>query len=272
MPAPFPGMNPYLEDPDIFPNLHDKLIVYMEEFIQPQLPKAYYAKASQRVWLEYAEGSRVPDVSVLRARRPDTRQEQGGTAIADSPVKITAPYIPWDEFHESYLEVYSKHHGEARLITAIEVLGPTNKAPGEQARGAYGEKQMEILGSAVNLVEIDLLRGGRHTTAVPHKELLDRCGNIDYHVCVHHFDQPKDFFIYPIQLPEKLPKVAIPLLPGDPSVQVDLQAILDLCYDRGPYRREINYSDDPPSPTLSPERLAWVKSLLASQRTGSESG
>ena len=59
MPSPFPGMDPYLEDPNIFPNLHDKLIMYMEEFIQPQLPEAYYAKASQRVWLEYAEGSRI---------------------------------------------------------------------------------------------------------------------------------------------------------------------------------------------------------------------
>ena len=28
MPSPFPGMDPYLENPEIFPDLHDSLITY----------------------------------------------------------------------------------------------------------------------------------------------------------------------------------------------------------------------------------------------------
>ena len=55
MPSPFPGMDPYLEDPDVFPNLHDKFIVYLEEFLQPQLPERYYAKTAQRTWVEDTE-------------------------------------------------------------------------------------------------------------------------------------------------------------------------------------------------------------------------
>jgi hypothetical protein len=116
------------------------------------------------------------------------------------------------------------------------------------------------------LLEIDLLRMGSHTTAVPQSDFLKRFGPIDYHICAHYFDQPDDFFIYPIQLPNKLPKVTIPLLPGDRPVEIELQPLLDQCYDRGPYRREINYSKDPPSPALSPERLAWVKSVLAARQ------
>jgi hypothetical protein len=267
MPSPFPGMDPYLEHPNVFPNLHDKLIVHMEEAIQPLLPEPYYAKGAQRVWLEYVEGSRVPDVSVLRTNRPASHptNDGGGVAIAEMPVKITAPYIPWDEFHETFLEIYSKEDGQPRLVTAIEVLSPINKSPGQQARGAYREKQGQMRTSKVHLVEIDLLRAGTHTTAVPLKDLVKRCGNVDYHVCVHCFDQPDDFFIYPIQLPDKLPKVSIPLLPGDHPVEVDLQSILDVCYDRGPYRREVNYAKDPPPPALSPERLAWVKDVLAAK-------
>jgi hypothetical protein len=265
MPSPFPGMDPYLEHPNVFPNLHDKLIVHLEEAIQPQLPEPYYAKGAQRVWLEYVEGSRYPDVTVLRANQPASRppSDDGGVAIAEIPVKITAPYIPWDEFRETFLEVYSKVDGQPRLVTAIEVLSPINKSPGQQARGAYREKQGEVLRSKVHLIEIDLLRAGSPTTAVPYKDLVQRCGAVDYHVSVHYFDQPDDFFIYPIQLPDRLPKISIPLLPGDGPVDVDLQAIFDRCYDRGPYRREVNYAKDPPPPALSSERLAWVKTVLA---------
>ncbi|MEX2175763.1 MAG: DUF4058 family protein [Pirellulaceae bacterium] len=268
MPSPFPGMDPYLEHPNVFPNLHDKLIVYMEEFIQPQLPEPYYAKGSQRVWLEFVEGSRVPDVSVLRTSHPTGRPpiDDGGVAVAEMPIRITAPYAAWDEFRETFLEIYSKGEGEPRLVTAIEVLSPINKSPGQQARAAYREKQGEMLGAEVHLVEIDLLRAGTHTTAVPLKDIVLRCGPVDYHVCVHCFDQPDDFFVYPIQLADKLPKVSIPLLPGDRPVEVDLQAIFERCYERGPYRREVNYSKDPPPPALAPERLAWVKGVLAAPK------
>src|SRR5438552_2370384 len=131
MPSPFPGMDPYLEHQNIFPNLHDRLIVYLEDAIQPQLPESYYAKGSQRIWLEYLEETRIPDVSVLmsvRSGSPPTK-DHGGLAIAEIPVKITAPYVPWDEFRETFLEIYSKAEGEPRLVTSIEVLSPINKSP-----------------------------------------------------------------------------------------------------------------------------------------------
>ena len=42
-------------------------------------------------------------------------------------------------------------------------MGPS----GEPGRGLYLRKQREILESDVNLIEIDLLRAGMHTAAVP---------------------------------------------------------------------------------------------------------
>jgi hypothetical protein len=261
-------MDPYLESATAFPGFHDQLITHLAEAIQALLPEPYYAKGNRRVWLEYSDGTRIPDVSVFQSgqRSSQSSKQDFGIVVAELPVRITAPYIPWDEFRETYLEIYATQDGEPRLVTAIEVLSPINKSPGQQARSAYREKQAELMGSQVSTVEIDLLRAGTHTTAVPQKELVKRCGPIDYHVCVHCFDQPDDFFIYPIQLPDKLPKVSIPLLPGDRPVEIDLQAIFDRCYDRGPYRREINYSKEPPPPALSPERLAWVQERLAANK------
>jgi hypothetical protein len=45
MPSPFPGMDPYLENPDWFPGLHDNLIVFMSR--DPIVPRL---KPDQAKW------------------------------------------------------------------------------------------------------------------------------------------------------------------------------------------------------------------------------
>ena len=273
MPSPFPGMDPYLEDPDVFPGLHDQLIVHLAEYLQARMPEPYFAKPAQRTWIEWVERPRVPDVSVLIAtsKQVGSTRDTGGVAvadIADNPVTITVEDLAWDERRETLVEVYSNKDGRKRLVTSIEILSPSNKTRGDDAHETYQRKQREILSAEVNLVEIDLLRQGEHVTAVPKDLLFERCGVIDYHVCIHRFDRYRDFDVYAVQLPERLPQIAIPLLAADPTVAVDLQEILDHCYDAGPYRREVDYSVPPPRPALSPERLAWVKRVLAETSTG----
>jgi hypothetical protein len=272
MPSPFPGMDPYLEDPDVFPNLHDKFIVYLEEFLQPCLPEPYYAKTAQRAWIESADKDRYPDMSVLIGAPGDrgSLRDTGGVATIPTsrarPLTIAVDDLPWDEYRETFLEIYTKISGSARLVTAIEVLSPINKAPGAEARGMYLKKQHELLNANVNLIEIDLLRRGAHTTAVPKRELVARYGQFDYHVCTHCFDRRMEYDVFPFELPEKLPVIQIPLLPEDGRVDVDLQAVFNRCYETGAYPREVNYASEPPPPALSPERLAWVKSVLATRQ------
>src|SRR4051794_31039689 len=43
MPSPFPGMDPYLEDPRIFAGLHGRLITYLAEALEAVLPRRYVA-------------------------------------------------------------------------------------------------------------------------------------------------------------------------------------------------------------------------------------
>lgn len=110
-----------------------------------------------------------------------------------------------------------------RLVTAIEVLSHSNKAPGEHGRALYVRKQQKLLRTKTNLVEIDLLRSGAHSTAVSLDRLRAKAGAYDYHVCMHRFDNLEDHFVYPIGLAERLPDVAIPLLPEDADVKLNLQ-------------------------------------------------
>jgi len=170
-------------------------------------------------------------------------------------------HVPHDEIVEPLVEIYMGRGSDRRQVTAIEVLSPTNKTLGEQGRELYLRKQQEILCTKVHLVEIDLLRGGRHTTAVPLDRLSAATGPLDYHVSIHHFDNLEDYFVYPVQLTEPLPTISIPLLPGDPPVPLDLQAVFPRTYDAGPYRREIDYREAPPAPPLREEHAAWATEL-----------
>jgi hypothetical protein len=103
-------------------------------------------------------------------------------------------------------------------------------------------------------VEIDLLRGGEHATAVPLDDARAACENFDYHVSVHRFDDLETFFVYPIRLEDCLPTTAVPLLPGDAPVPLDLQAVFDRCYGAGPQclrGRLRRRSPDPTPATLA---------------------
>jgi hypothetical protein len=90
-----------------------------------------------------------------------------------------------------------------------------------------------------------------------------RAGPFDYHVCLHRFDNWEDFFVYPVRLADRLPEVAIGLLPGDGDVAVDLQDVFQRSYDAGPYRRRIRYRQTEPVPPLEPEARQWAARLLA---------
>lgn len=269
MPSPFPGMDPYLESPDWFPCLHDSLIIGLLGAVQSRLPKPYYAQTTQRVWLEVSRRLVEPDVDVIRPGwRPSRRDEDhGGVAVAeevelDEPVAIGVETIEHDPYVEPLIEIRRRSGSEIRLVTSIEVLSPANKTLGNPGRDSYLAKRREVLASQAHLVEIDLLRGGQHVTAVPRDLAIARAGAFDYHVCVHRYDRPNVFFVYPIRLERRLPGIAIPLLPGDPDVRVPLQPILDTAYDIGPYRRGINYGEDPIVPPLRAEQLEWVKARL----------
>ena len=263
MPSPFPGMDPYLEQTAVFPGLHDRLIAYLSESLQSRLPEPYYAEISDRVWFEVSSRAIGPDVNVLKrdddgSVRPENGERSRGTALRSRPVVVTVPH---DEYREPVLQIFAQMEGE-RLVTTIEVLSLSNKTSGSQGRELYLRKQREILSSQTHLVEIDLLRSGEHTTAVPQDLALKKAGSFDYHVCVHHYDKFEDFLVYPVRLDQRLPEIALPLRPEDAPLSVDLQDVFDRAYDAGPYRRRIGYRRSSPTPPLRPADEEWASRLL----------
>src|SRR5262249_55870163 len=159
---------------------------------------------------------------------------------SSEPLVVSVEVVEHGPFQESFIEIRRRRGREVRLVASVEVLSPSNKTPGNPGREQYLNRQSEVLHSEVHLIEVDLLRGGTHTSAVPRDLAEVKAGAFDYHVSIHRFDRPHDFFLYPIRLEQRLPVIAIPLLPGDPDVMLDLQAVFDRAYDAGPYAQEVD--------------------------------
>jgi hypothetical protein len=271
MPSPFPGMDPYLESPDWFPDLHGSLLIFMKGALQRSLPASYYAQSNQRVWLEHTQRHIEPDVEVVQAdRQPRKRNRGGGLALADpegaGPLVVTVETIEHGPFKQSFLEIRRRGRKEIQIVTSIEILSPSNKKIGSPGREKFLEKQRETLASETHLVEIDLLRGGTHALAVSKELITNQAGSFEYMVSIHRFNRPTEFIVYPITLYQRLPQIAIPLSPGDPEVMLDFQDVFNRSYDFGPYHREIEYGKDRIVPRLKPGQAEWVASLLKSQR------
>jgi Protein of unknown function (DUF4058) len=271
MPSLFPGMDPYLESPDWFPDLHGSLIILMKGTLQSSLPGSYYALSSQRVWLERTQRHIEPDVEVVQsARRPRKGTRGGGLALAEpeaaGPLVVTVETVEHGPFKQSFLEIRRRSRKEIQIVTSIEILSPSNKKIGSPGREKFLEKQRETLASETHLVEIDLLRGGAHALAVSKELITAQAGSFEYMVSIHRFNRPKEFLVYPITLRQRLPQIAIPLSPGDPDVTLDLQDVFDRSYDFGPYHREIEYGKDRIVPRLKPDQAEWAANLLKPRR------
>ena len=263
MPSPFPGMDPWLESTRYFGDLHDSFIYGLQQAIQPQLPEFYVARKTIRVILEAPERRAGPDVYIARTGAVEATDEfpAAATIGETGPHVVTADMPELEEIEERYLDIYKIEGKELRLVTSIEVLSPTNKGIVGSGREEYLRKQRDVIKSRVNLIEIDLLRGGRHTTAVP-EEKIKEFDRFDYHVSLWYAGQPDRYFVYPFDLTDPLPEIAIPLEQGDPTLTVALQPIMSAGYEVGAFDRQIDYANDDPDPPLTDDQKEWADAIL----------
>ena len=258
MPSPFPGMDPYLEDPEIWPDVHHALITAVRADLQARLPSRYRARIDVRLVIQEPEPyAYLPDVTVSEVSEPEahyaTMADPGTGITADEPVTVVASGEP---IRQGFIEIRFSRGGE--VVTVIEILSPSNEGRGH-GRKEYLQKQQDLLESDIHLIEIDLLRGGEHTIAAPPYSLRDLTG--DYWGCVHRAENGPEFEIYAAPIRQRLPRIKVPLRAPDPDVVLDLPAAFSRCYDEARYEREIDYAADPAVP-LRPEDREWASALL----------
>jgi len=250
MPSPFPGMDPHLEHPDLWPDVHNRLIAALGDDLSLILRPRYYVALEERTYLEEpGELAFIgrPDLTVVRRSGPS----ESGPESRRTPAVVEVELPMAEPVRETYLEVRSVPAGE--VVTVIELLSPGNKRS-ETGRRVYLEKREVILSTRTSLVEIDLLRGGEPMPTLGPPVVSD------YAVLVSrpHRRPKADLITFGVRDP--IPTFPLPLRKGEEEPMVDLGRVLHALYDRASYDLRIDYRRET-VPPLSPADAEWASGL-----------
>lgn len=254
---PFPGINPWMEQH--WPDVHTRLLTGLADQLAERLPEDLAARTEEALVIERDGEERVlrADIAVMERWRQGEPPVWAPAADAGTPAAMAEPVLVTVQPEtQRWLEI---RHRDGRLVTAIEILSPTNKRRGA-GRDAYLERQSAYLASPASLAEIDLLRGGQDATRIPRRSLGARAAGDVSLVCVTRARAPWRAEVYTFPLRQPLPPFRIPLREQDADVVVELQPLLERCYRTGRYW-QLDYSR-PPEPSLSPEDAAWAGECL----------
>ncbi len=198
-------MNPYLEDPALWPLFHQQLITSLYQILLPGLVDRYRSRL-------------VP------------RQYTSEMPLFTSVVR--------EEHREETIEI--RHRSDGRLITLIDMVSPANKTT-ESGRQAYLQRHRAARAENANVTEIDLVLQGKPLFEYSQEELPDR----DYAVIVTCATQPNRHEFYPCALEKRLPKFRLPMAGDDRDTIVDLHTTFLRSFEQGGFSERIDYARDP---------------------------
>jgi hypothetical protein len=245
-------MDPYLEHPVLWPDVHNRLIAAIADELTPKVAPRYYIGLERRTYVL------KPDDLVLIGR-PDIAvvSHQPLSQPASLPLAQTGIFeveVPMnDEVSENFLEVREVATG--KLITILELLSPANKLH-DEGREQYQRKRGQIFLAQTNLVEVDLLRAGEPMPVV------GQAVKGDYRILVSRGWERPRAQLYPFGVRQPIPVFPLPLLRQDETPEIDMGEILHALYDRARFDLRLDYTG-PAVPPLSAEDSAWATVLIA---------
>lgn len=111
MPSPFPGFDPYLENPDFWPEVHSRLIVALADSLVPQVRPKY----------EIAIAKLTPMSEKIKQHYLEVRDRSSGLVV--TVVEILSPVNKRPgEGRESYLQKRQRILGSLTNLIEIDLL------------------------------------------------------------------------------------------------------------------------------------------------------
>lgn len=260
--SPFPGMDPYLEAPTIWPDVHTSLMSIVRERLTPLLAPKYLAELETQVVIDRMDDDPqviLPDVSVTTPDVPAGAPSAVAVAVP-APVRVRVPL----DVPTRLVSIHIRQRENAPLVAVIELLSPVNKRRGK-GRDEYLAKRRTLLTSPVHLIEIDLLR------SYPRMPFDDPLPPAHYIVMVCKAAERPNSSVWPISVRQPLPTIPIPLLPPDLPVLLDIGQALRTAYERARYDLRVDYRK-PPVPPLSLVDAAWAEALIGTPRGAAPQG
>lgn len=259
-------MDPYLEHPALWPDVHNRLIAALSDALSPQVAPKYFVRLERRAYVLKPDDVSVflgrPDASVISAKpSARLREAAAGYATIAEPLEVDVDVPLSEQVNETHLEIYEAT--TRQLVTVLEVMSPVNKQS-KDGRDQYLEKRRQVLLTRTHLVELDLLRAGEPMPVIgsPIKA--------SYRILISRSNRRPRARLIAFDLPQRLPSFTVPLLPNDPEPQLDLSAIVHDVYERARYDLEIDYSR-PPIPPLTRAQADWARSQIKRSQKAAQS-
>jgi hypothetical protein len=251
-------MDPYIEVMGLWEGFHAPLVTNCSQILNGNLPDGYVAQIETRVTMltvDLPREPRVPDVLIAREPgAPEFLSASAGQAAGVVTIEpITIPLAIGEvEIRERWIEI--KSLPELELVTVIEILSPTNKSG--DGRNEYLRKRAALIDRPVNLVEIDLLLGGRPAPLgkplPPHH----------YYAIVARSTSRPDAQVYTWTIRHSLPSLPIPLRSPDADVMLDLGEAFELTYRLGRFGRIVRHGSPlPDGSLLSSADREWAEAI-----------
>jgi hypothetical protein len=233
MRSPFPGMDPFLESPEIWPGLQHCLAVEIATVLNQQATPPYFADPVAKTVKHEIE---------MEVYTEDGTQEtlrfQGHSKLWSVHLYVIATKEP---------------------VTSIQILGPYDKRK-DQGLSNYRRKRTNLLKSTAHFIEIDLLREGQRPGCQKNESLLDT----DYVFTLSRYEvgKQRDIEVVQVALCDPLPKLTVPLHHIHGEVQLDMGAVIHTIYQNMCYGWRIDYQQPVPPPKLRPPMAEWIRQHL----------
>lgn len=223
MPSPFPGMDPFLEEPKLWAAYHHQLVAALYQLLLPGLVDRYRARIG-------------------------ARQYRSELALFTSIIR--------EDHTEEFIEIRSRTDG--RLVTLVEVVSPANKTT-PAGRAAYLDTRSVAIGGKGATVEIDLVTQGKPALDFSRDGLPE----YDHTVTVTRAPTPDRYEIYTATVSKRLPKFKLPLAADDRDTVLDLQVAVARAYDQGDFGKHVDYRGAlPVDVKLTDASKTWVAEWL----------
>lgn len=241
--SPFPGMDPYLESPANWRGFHARFLQALTDTIGDALPGDCFTEVREDTWLLEPDGA-------------DSAEADTSDASIDGCGHATLENVELEQHLDPFIEIVRlpRRH----VVTTIKLLSPLSKS--DRVYGQYRRRRLELLRHQAQLVELDLSRSGRRLA------LGAPLPPGHYYAFVTRGERRRQCEVYPWTVRHRLPVIPIPLGSDDPAVAADLASAFAVAYQRGGYRKVIDYTSPPPPPLFEGEDANWVAATARGHR------
>jgi len=279
----FLGVNPLLHSQlqaaSGWDHFHVNHISDLTRFLQRDLrPLGYLAQAEQSLQIRRHDSAPRAPESDVTIYDPAQRSTTSGTLTGG----LAMPVPELLELDEADLAtyravgIYQKTADDQRgdAVAWLELLSPANKPDGRHF-AAYRDKRTALLQAGLVFIELDYLHHQPPTIAVPHYPVAAESSA--YRILL--IDPRPDWLaaegrVYPVNVDEPLPTLAIPLNDGD-ALHVNFDAPYQQTYQALYFGDGVDYSYLPPAwERYSPDdqrrilsRLLFIREAGAAEDT-----